>query len=229
MSFLAPRRAFDQRNLLAFPVGRAPGFDPTHPASYANAASVVCLGTNTFVSLLTGAPLVTGGSPPVKQLTIGPALDFSTNSSRYAAVNTDEFYPNPTQYTFAAILQLSGLPSSQCGIITSADSNLGLRMLSSGVVFGLHGANNEASFSLAANIPYFVAYSSSNNSSGTNRYSIVAVNLQTGQVYTTTGADAAGSQSGWYNPIYFGNIGDYISDGYNVPGAIAAAVLSFKT
>lgn len=193
---------------LAFP-NRRPGFDPTHPASKGmapgNSFSAVAVGNN-YVNLLTGgsATFPAGvGSAPLAAIdgNLGPAVDGvgQTGSSG----NSPQFTFTPAisgNITYAVMVRPknSGNGSYQIlGIGGGDEPQFAMIDNGSGTAFTLAFYTGWTSaFSLQYGVPYFIVGSVDFNTSTTN---IVATDLRTGRIYTSSGYGtyAGGGTTGW--------------------------------
>ena len=185
---------------LAFPAGRAPGFDPTHIAAQgisqghgfsgiANGASFVNLlsGTNAARSILTAS--LNGN--------IGPALTLGTvSTARFSGQST----VNDANVTLASIIWPTSLASSGSILATSTTGTSGWTLnlaITTGVVIlrPNGGTSYTSTLGLAINTPYFVAASTQ----GTQAVFLVT-NLLTGvtTTQTVTASHASTAPNGTY-------------------------------
>lgn len=207
---------------LAYPAGRVPGFDPTHPAAEGCAFSGIAASGGGFINVLNGNPGTQGGSPSaVIDGNIGRA-------SLYSGSNDNSNFVVPilsiTSCSIAAILRIVSISGNNAFIIGNNSTTL-VYVASTGVVdiFGIGNSVTASSgIALSAGVPYFVAGSVVNGSG--NPASFVVVNLKTGQILTAS-ATATATSLGSGSPLYIGN-----RNTLNRPpdASIAAAMISYN-
>lgn len=199
------------RNPLAFPTGRRPSFDPTHiaapPLNAPAWASAAVVGNNFLELPSLSAP--TGTQPAYSTDGIlGPVGVFNNNAfltltypSSGAAPGVVAAIFRPTTSSPVAVMgQTYGISITSTSIFMSGNSQ--------GDVIGV-------TVPAVLNVPFFFA-ASSTGSSGVTR--AVAVNLNTGQIYTSTGLAGIGVAG---NKAF--HLGGF--SGNSFVGSIAAAFL----
>ena len=173
-----------RRSRLAFPAGVAPGFNQEHVV--ANGTQISAIPRNIgAIDLLTGIPGITSnpgnfGAPGIDGI-IGPFLNGQTNIlMQWTVANLPNLNP-PNPITFGFVFKLTATTATQLIYFGSGsdgwriDVSTTVALVSNGVV------NTGNSFTLAANVPYFLAMSA--NDTAVNS---VLVNLSTGQTFTDT-------------------------------------------
>lgn len=171
---------------LAYPAGRVPGFDPSHPAANGAFLSCVASGAN-FINVLSGNKGTITGTPVASIIgAIGPGVNTISSSTAVVTFGTITtpanltmgaiVFPNTLQITNSALLYLdSSTTADILGLINI--SSVSKWEVTLGTNVGL-----ETSFAAVLGTPYFVAASIS--SVGTVNF--VIMNLQNGQVLTAT-------------------------------------------
>lgn len=215
---------------LAYPAGRAPGFDPTHLASAGGVAiSVIAANSVNFIDLLNG----TSGTVTVGNQTftssmngfLGPCVTQSATASGTGITTfRGGIVGTPTSFTLAAFFSLSSV-SNFSGLIGTTTSTTvrgnalfcqttNLRLLT------LNGTTN-STLTIAANIPYFAAVSEAGAIAN-----FVLVNLSNGNMQTASVSNFNSNGTG-NGTITIGNIYNNNSpiDGFN--GSISAAMYSY--
>lgn len=191
------------QNPLAFPAGRAPGFDPTHVASRSCSPNFGFSGIASgggFVDLLTGRAGTQAGAPAgVCFGGTGPAITFTgvTDAITFTGKNVGAF----SSGTIAGIVQFNSIGANYQSVfeLNSAGANLGL--------LALRGVNHVLTiFTVAdapstilplAGVPYFLAASLL----GGSMINYIVRNLATGALITqvvATGLSFAGTTGGVY-------------------------------
>jgi hypothetical protein len=174
-------------NPLAFPAGRAPRFDPTHPASRGiwkfKGLSAVAQG-GSFVDLLGSSAPAATGSPALALLGgLGPAVSFpSTANYRY---NTQITGLTATAITYGVIGVYQTVGSGQQMMLANGTSQNMFGINSSNLTF-YNGSFNSAVFTPAANAPYFFAMSAL----ASTVVNFVALNLASGKLFSASVANA---------------------------------------
>ena len=186
MNYMLPFSA--PRNQLAFPVGRAPGFDPMHIAaagmSSGNALSAVTTVNRGMVNLLTGKPLTIVGSPNTQVISpLGPSSLINTSGQEYTASILSS---TPTAVTEAAIIMLVAYNASGYQFIVAGNNNSAMLYATEGInnqhVGIFLGGTNFTTFASQLNVPYFVACSVAPS----KQIAFVIVNLLNGSLFTQT-------------------------------------------
>ncbi len=163
-------------NPLAFPAGRAPGFDPTHPAAKGCILCMVAFGAS-YLNTANGK-VATGGFTS-KIDSIGPAIVNSGSS------NTAISGPvAPTSVVVAGIFRLGATLNSPGYLLCSSGTtgnNIGLATRSGEWQFQINGTLGPSLTSPlpVINTPYFVVFSNYNSV-----LNYVIVNLATGQTWS---------------------------------------------
>jgi len=157
--FAASPNALAVRDPLAFPVGRAPGFDPTHIAASQLVRLSGLPASATFVNILNGSPLGKGTAALAINSVVGPGVDFRSAYSGSTYINS--FSDSITTFTIAAIV-VPGTSSAELPIWSSTTAGTGARLelnLNSGVPsLYCQGGNAPSGLSaLSLNVPYFIA------------------------------------------------------------------------
>jgi hypothetical protein len=192
---------FGLRNPLAYPAGRAAGFDPTHPAAPGCVASVVASQGN-VINLLTGAKATLVGTPTAANLGgLGPCTGYIAAGSE-STVSVPSV--SPSTLTQAAIFQVPAIGIAQgYQFIIAAQGNSGMFYVSAGTgtptMGWFLGGNAGSGLTVPINTPVFIAASY-------NRVTLffVLVNLLTGAMQTSSVAiaTAPGANGGI---VAFGN------------------------
>lgn len=183
MPLILPRR-----NLLSYPAGIAPGFDPSHLAartiSSGNGLSAVSLGAN-YLQLLRGSPCSeTVAETAVFDGCIGVASINSGTSANVQSLNNS--VDGNSRQTAAAIV----VPTGSGTDVLFANGSVG----STGIAIYLGSlqlityAQLTVSSGIFLNVgePYFVAVSGADNGFG-DATNFVVKSLRTGQVFTAVG------------------------------------------
>jgi len=196
MNYMLPFAA--PRNRLAYPAGRRPGFDPTHPAStgiYKGGGSFTSVNNN-FVNLLNGQACVLSATLPTPAILggIGPCLEFNANSVCCEATN---LATAGSVWTLGAVIQLITYTTGSHYVCTNSGLGQSIRA-GSGVPGWVW--NNSAGLGVApvVSVPYFLAASAA--STGTAY--MVQCNLKTGAILI--GSGTANSLSG-NGAMFIGN------------------------
>jgi hypothetical protein len=167
-------------NPLAYPAGRAPGFDPTHPASQKCRLSAIPSSAN-CVSLLNGfrGTLLNVPTAGIRGL-IGPVFIPSNTALTTFSIPTTV----DTQITLAAIVQVASVGSTQNVLVGSHTSSAYRLVFGTGgnLVLSVNGTFITATGPTLAAGFYFVAVS---YISGIGPANFVWTNLATGQVTTS--------------------------------------------
>lgn len=212
------------RDRLAYPAGRAPGADYSHPALSGCVLSAVP-STGSFVSLLSGARGIVNGVSVAGGIDgrLGPVTSFPGNGN----VSFPGSNGGKTTLTIAAIFTLTALSGSPAYIINDSavgvngiGYNLTLPNNFLGYISGnSFGSNNpfQTVGNPAVGVPFFLAFSA-NGQVG----AAVVVRLDTGQIWLipTSVAIAPGLGDG---TLYIGNRG---TNSRNLAGSIAAVMYS---
>lgn len=208
-------------NLLAFPSGSAPGFDPSHIAAGGIVrASGIANGANFFnpVDGTKGTPTALGiGS--ILLGSIGPAVTNSTAGKNVKM--TTSVTPLDAALTLAAIAQFTTVGVVAQNMVQTDSNGAGwvLRAQNIGFTFlGVGGSSLVSTLVPSINVPYFVV-----GSGWSGGAALVIVNLQTGAVYSYT-SSAAFSSSGSTGQVLFA--GDAANKPLN--GAQACGMYSNK-
>jgi hypothetical protein len=187
---------------LEFPSWRAPGFDPTHPASNFNGAGASFLPASggVYINALTGGVTTKLGVQTYGIGIAGPYVQSQTSANYNSFANS--FSTTPSAITIAAII--TPVVSESGGVLfqTASGSGLGLQMTIRSLVLGYRNSTLYTSgiAAMTIGVPYFVALSCN----GATTY-FVQVNLLTGQ--TLTGSIASGVSQGSTATWYLGNGG----------------------
>lgn len=214
-----------RNNLLAYPAGVQPGFDPNHPAargmSSGNGVSLICQ-NGSAVNLLNGNRATIGGGVPGEAINgvIGPATTFGSAAADGLEF-TSQALTNSGKGTWGAIVQLAGVVSGQYQCIIG---NLGSGMLlldrtSHNLEVYVGAAyTNTSTLALGLNVPYFIAASYFNSSS----MMFLLLNLSNGNLQTqnASGITAPSASTG---TVTIGN-NNFIGQSFD--GQIAAAMFS---
>jgi hypothetical protein len=173
------------QNSLAFPAGRNPCFDPTHPAARAVRLSAIASGGG-FINLMNGTPQSSIlGTPVAKTLgVIGNCTNFPSSAGLVmpGASNSD------LSGTAAAIVMFDSLTGGYQIVVSSGNYYgsgwcLELYGSSSNLAWGIYGINDIPSgIAISAHVPYFLALSVL---AGV-KVDFVAINLVTGAIQTST-------------------------------------------
>ncbi len=217
--------AFSRISRLAYPAGRVPGFDSTHPAavgmSPGHGFSGVAM-SGAFPDLL--KPLrgsVTGTVTFGMDGAIGPTINMSDASNNYIYSGYSTIVD--TRATFAAIVNTTSIVTSGTtkGIITTSSGNTGIYLSHKDSLLraGIFPANTsiDSTIALLANTPFFIAVSID--------YSVGAYflmrNLKIGstKIEFVTGNLVPGAPNGSYD--IGGN-----NNTFSFNGAIAAAMFA---
>lgn len=213
-------------NLLAYPAGATPGFDPNHPAAggivrYSGVAS-----GGSFINLLTGASATPTNSPNSDMVgSLGPCTGFNTASSGQSC-NVSATNVNDTSATLAIIWFGTVAAVSQylfTNATTTGTTGIALNIGSTGALRYLFvgGVAVTSSQILLSNVPYLLI-GSNNGSTSTN---IVVARLDNGQVFSQAIA-SAGTPTAPTGGYTIGNAG--ISGASPARGDIAAVMYSNK-
>lgn len=204
-----------------FPCGLAPGFDFTHIAAGGGKAtqgwSVVASSTG-FINLLNGKPMTfTSGTGTVQSRITG----IIGQGNGFTATGVTGNWNIPTQAnsggrTYAAILMLGNVGTTQC-VITNSTSNDFALLPASNALNIFYGATL-AAITATTNTPYFWV-GSVQPAVGVNN---LVLNLATGRLVTATATTAANTAVS--SPMYVGNNAPANTQGVN--GFIAAAMYS---
>lgn len=210
---------------LAFPAGRAPGFDQSHIAaqgiSNGYGFSAVASG-KTYINLLSGGPFTTPSQFPAAATIsgLGPCGLFTT-TAQVCAIGANQSTATPPGITVGAIVQFAGTGDGTFCAVIGVNSGHASQFGMAGSSKNLYFYNNAAStssFTIATGVPYFIAASMQPSST----VNFVAVNLQTGQLLsstTTTGASLAALSA-------LPQIGLDLGDSHTADAYIAAAMLA---
>src|SRR5271166_3962972 len=195
---------------LAYPVGRQAAVDPKHIASAGLSASVVAT-SGSLQEIISGVN-ATLSTVSFKTLgTLGP----SANPSGLASKGTLTI--SGIVGTLGAIFQSGGtVTGGPYAIVGVGNPTLVQEIFISAGAIG--GMNTSPGFPIAANTPYFLAYS---GNSTINNY--VMVNLKTGQLYSYTITGSYGGDP-TYTTIWLGNNGSSGTAGLR--GNIATAMVA---
>lgn len=209
-------------NPLIYPVGYRARFNPSHPAS--SGAYLTAVATNgNFTNLLNSAPGTAAGSTitPTINGNLGPSLDFSQGGSGRV-----QFTGMPTaalgNFTFAfmGIWDTVGdFTDVFCN--STAGSGFSVRVVSSNLNVTLGGFFATAvTYTLLANVPYFVGISTDS----TSVLNVVIRRLDTGQIYTFTDGLTASLVASTSNGTFV--IGNGAGVGTGMGGALSAFLWS---
>lgn len=182
-----------RRNPLAFPAGRSPGFDASHPASNGllrkRGFSAVPIGAN-FVNVIDGSPF-TASNTTAAIRAAGPCVKFSSATSAC----TQTGYSASTTLTLAAVVEFSSLGSVYQGIVgssTNASTNSPILYLqgASGGPLDLYSSGDQSSTikATSTNTPFFIAVSAKSST----KYNYILVNLTNGSIVTNSITPSAG-------------------------------------
>ena len=169
-------------DFLAFP-GRAPGFDPTHPAALGTVVSAVSAGAN-FVNFLNGKQgTVSGSLTSAINGNIGPTTVYAAGGTNRAAF-TQASPTSPASFTCAAVFYQTGYAPSGYATFIWDTTNNGLLTQFSTHALDIIVNNAQQIFTNlvpSLNTPYFaVASGSSTKANG------LLLNLATGQILSQT-------------------------------------------
>jgi hypothetical protein len=199
------------RGPLAYP-GTSPGFDPAHIAGNACTLSAVFFG-GTFVDILTGRQgTISTGSPTAQMHSVlGPCLSMSSSNVAISGKRSYGANAAPLGDTMAALLMMNSSAAQQAFLA------LGTNGTDSGYSwFGTRGAVSDPSImhaglasptgitQVVTAVPYFIAVSQSLSATtgATQTWVMVATNLLTGQIYSSSGSQGSynvGGRNGTYN------------------------------
>ena len=215
------------RNPLTFP-GRAPGFNPSHPAAKGILPgfgfSGVASGAN-FINLLTGAPLTPAVAVDISAKifgSIGPAVVFNNNDSVVESLGNA--VKNPLSCTMAVVFICNTLANTSLLLSTMNSGGGG----NGGYIFFIDtnnkincsipgGTNITSAAAITNNIPYFALGSS--NSGATN---IVIKRIDNGEFFSTVGGGLT-PQTVTFNGSY--SIGGWQgTSGFQSRSSLAAAM-----
>lgn len=218
------------RNLLSFPAGLQPGFDPTHPALDGGQCriSVVPNGTS-FINLLTGAKGALSGAPISSTFGIpGPGVNFTTNSAvNFANQSTN----NDTFATVGAIITWTSAPATgqtwfdSSGVNTSGFTMMVQSTTNMRITFpgGALTLNPQPTTAIVINTPYFVAMSYFGDGIGNYTSNCLITNLLNGtQSFATQTTLSAGPLAP--NGTYV--IGNSAGSFTRIAGSISALMFS---
>jgi hypothetical protein len=181
---------------LEFPSWRAPGFDPTHPASNdgGSGASFIPASGGVYINLRTGGATAKSSTQTYGLGIAGPYVQSNTSGAYGTFANA--FPTTPGAITMGAVITPAASVAGGCLFATTATSGSGLQMTMRSLVLGYRNSTLYSSSLAAMSIgtPYFVALSCN----GTTTY-FVQANLATGQVLTASIASGVsqGSTSTW--------------------------------
>lgn len=166
------------RNPLAFPAGRKPGFDPTHPAAAGCRFSGIAT-ANGFISLLNAAIGVqTGASTFSIDGALGPSVTTATSS--YLTVTLPGTFAAATQGTMAAIYRPTSSTDSWAFNSVGGLNGVGYSSTAFQVLIG--NGSTTGSIVAVSGAPYFVVASWINAST----LLFVVTNLSNGEIATQT-------------------------------------------
>lgn len=199
--------------LIAFPVGVAPGFDPSHIAARSATLCAVASGGN-FVDMLTGKPGTITGAPTANiSGIIGPNVKFGGGTDNVAIAGKRFYGANaaPLADTMAAIVIMNSAAAQQA-FLSLATSGVGasyswLGTMGVNTISAIFKAGNPglaSTWAGSVSVPLFVATSQnlSAASAATQTANIVVCRLDTGQMYANTASQTGsgvGSRDGTYN------------------------------
>ncbi len=196
-----------------FPCGVAPGFNSAHPAAQ-NATLAAVAQNGNFIDLLSGLRGTITGAPVANiQGVIGPNVKFGGGTDNIAFSGKRSYGVNaaPLADTMAVIMMVNSSAAQQAFLslgTSGVDSSYSfLATATSNTVFsvGHQGlALASSTWAGALSVPLFIAASQSLTSAtgATQTANIVAVRLDTGQIFansTTNAAYTAGSRNGTFN------------------------------
>ena len=169
---------------LEYPAGRAPGFDPTHPAARNARASAVARPGGAMVNILTGTALVNNASVVAQTLAIGPAVQLLVVSATACSLSTTFSEGSAVITTMATITKINSVPSNGnlfvsyvgTGYVQLVTNNAGQLGVWMGSAYTLSG------ITLGTTSPYFIAASVYPGASGLVHF--ILVNMATGAVQT---------------------------------------------
>lgn len=198
------RLILPRANPFVFPGGN-PGFDPTHIALAGLGAGVgkkklfsgVSIGGN-FINLLDGSKGNIAGSPTANIVgTLGPATNCPTGND---GINfTGQSTAAATSITFAGIFvntasNAGAFSNSLVATVTNFNS-VSLSSAGSALVMQINNTGVSSGFIPALNVPYFFICSNRSGTGGIVNF--LLMNLQTGQIQTSSSAaTAAAAASG---------------------------------
>jgi hypothetical protein len=224
-------------NPLAYPAGRAPGFDPSHPAmARANGRcrlSVFASGAS-FINLLNGAPgTVTGAiNSSVIDGALGPATAF-TNSGTGIITYPTPTGVNDTMQTIAVLVRFTTLTVNYQTIVSGPSGAVLFTLNPSnllGLYFNFASAFVSSGLTPVVNVPY-LAIASYNTGNTTANF--LLLNLKTGQIQTATVSSASVStvaSSGTYGLGSTGNanqgLGGNLAVGTIIPNYLSPQELA---
>lgn len=221
--YKSPRRS--TRSKLAFPVGRAPGFDPLHIALSGGgqcALSAIASPGPCFINLLkpSAGPAFSAGSGTLDSAMLSN-IGLASGSKATATTAVYSFqHPNfsATEQTAAAIFFLTSISLSTYQTILANTNNTLMLLLNPSGLISAYSNGDNAVVAGQVGVPYFFAASGG----GQLKINGVVVNLLTGQTYTMSNPLSAGIQS-IASPTYLANNTSGISQ--SMGGYIAAATL----
>ncbi len=192
---------------LEFPAYRAPGFDPTHPASPGLFYSGIAV-SGSFVNLLTGAPASITGTVSAIMTPQGPGARCVTTLSGLVAATPASVAASAI--TFGAIITLTASIATGVFLQINGGSSSYLYQASRVLFMAAGGSTFSSGVTLALNVPYFVAVSYNGS---TARW--VVANLNTGQITqaTTSATHTIGTLGGSTTFVSGGTSGAYFMDG----------------
>ena len=199
MPLILPRR-----NLLTYPSGVPPGFDPTHPAAKGISFSVIpSFGGGNLTNIIarpTAGTLTVTPTYSVQSI-IGPAINFTSTqkistSTATVAANIGGTVAAIVSFTsFAAAVQWWGNNNNATSLQLSNATTM--------IVTGNSATLNVTmGWTMAVNTPYFIVVSGQN--SGVKPLNIVMVNLATGQLLVKPSAWLTGFWNS-YSSVQWGN------------------------
>jgi hypothetical protein len=220
-----------RRSISCVPGGKfQPGFDPNHIAvgagaisgAGANLLSAASVGAN-MVNLLTGHK---GTASTVTAVTDAPLGRISSIGAA-GSVNFANSTTCPARMTFGAIIRIT--TSNTNALMSTSTGTGGMQMVCTGGTNLLYvqfagSSGLPQTTPIVINIPWFVATSCDLTNTSNYLYSYVAVRLDTGQVYTTTGTTTSAG-AGTLTPTQSGgaNVGGWTTFGTT---RFAAAMMS---
>jgi hypothetical protein len=168
-----------RRNPLAFP-GRAPGFDPSHPASTNVILSAIARADSAaFTNLLNGIASTTTGTISSRIDSIGPAVSCTTTLSA-AVFNSVTLQSAPAGMTFAAIFMVATVSDFLNMLFTDGNNALQIGVTNYSKV-SLYTTTIYDGLQYSYNVPYFLAISITSGAAV-----FVLKNLSTGSVISNT-------------------------------------------
>ena len=179
-------KPFALKNPLQFPGGRAPGFDPTHPAA-SNWSRQFCISTipiaGDFVDIATATA---GAVQSINGITtiIGPAIqNLSGSTNTFSRFTVSSF--TPSKFLAAQIVIYTTIPGANYQIslgLGGASNRYAMLLAGSTGRFGSYDSNGtgQSTFVPTANVPYFMATSWN----GGTTVNVFVLNLSTGATFT---------------------------------------------